>query len=998
MKKIVMMKRTEERLLEDIQTRALEVKLWGEKYTVFRNQENTHTVIVRQDSKGSVSVVVPDGHVFPVGVGGVGGNSKSKSGRKTRNKISSPVSAPVSVEQPRNEQDCTKEDHDNKWKESIPRIRKTGDGTERHIGDILVAYRSAQMTEQPGYFRPSWYDDSTVLPKGGSNGAMKFTCCKEGSSWLVKPIKVQRVNKSSCSDPNEWITLEEGAPKAWYCGDAVTAHETTDCLGNRHCLYASLAKMCGSSSFPDTAAPEGLSLEERILWHTGNILKRSCMVPEYESKDAEIRSGLKQSLEWLAKTGFSRIGILASALRASSILKSGIDTGTKRVRFPQRGFKDTSDDEKDIPREEDRNAKALLLALAVHCSGTIFYPVDSLNSWTFSPEATQHELRRVQLYADVMVDIASELAFGVAPESVEDGSENASVERALSYLKGSVKLFQHQLEGLEWSLDRERSEYKGGFIASDMGMGKSVQMLMLILCYSVERMGRTLIVAPNGLLMQPWYKEATDEKYWGKGARPFGNPLVYTKNKVNPNGRAPTVEQVKHAKLVIVSYDNLRGDDTLKNIPFKRVILDESSYIKNPTVLRSLAVRDLRAPFRWCLSGTPIENKPEDYMGQLLFLQIAPFYHQDWWHERYESDKHRMFHCTMFRRVVNGVIDAHMFDLPVIYAHMSDSERAVYDANKEKYARAALASHDQMGAGKQILNLLKLSNASQKVDLVAERCDLLINHEDYHQFEVSFEEAYYQGKLNEVIKECIGSKLANPDGLKQLRQLVSSGKLIPTRYSLAKHMDAHKDSDVTSNSNVNLEMIEDQCKSPELDYQWKYVVEGGGRDIHNSEKCVVFVQGKNRAALVAEGIRTRINSGNHSNKNHRVLVRGSSSAPDSASIIDDFQTSANARVLILNYRGGAHGLNLQVARNVFLLDSDWNPAILAQAVARCYRIGQTHDVYVHTLVTADSVEERVQQVVNKKLHIFRETINGVSRDVSTWEDIKSILQGCVSVS
>ncbi len=50
------------------------------------------------------------------------------------------------------------------------------------------------------------------------------------------------------------------------------------------------------------------------------------------------------------------------------------------------------------------------------------------------------------------------------------------------------------------------------------------------------------------------------------------------------------------------------------------------------------------------------------------------------------------------------------------------------------------------------------------------------------------------------------------------------------------------------------------------------------------------------------------------------------------------------------------GLNLQAADTVIFYDSDWNPAIDAQAQARAHRIGQTRKVLVLRLVTVGSIE------------------------------------------
>jgi len=56
-------------------------------------------------------------------------------------------------------------------------------------------------------------------------------------------------------------------------------------------------------------------------------------------------------------------------------------------------------------------------------------------------------------------------------------------------------------------------------------------------------------------------------------------------------------------------------------------------------------------------------------------------------------------------------------------------------------------------------------------------------------------------------------------------------------------------------------------------------------------------------------------------------------------------------------RAGGLGVNLQTADTVILYDSDWNPQVDLQAIARVHRIGQKNPVAALRLVTAGSVEQ-----------------------------------------
>jgi superfamily II DNA or RNA helicase len=80
-----------------------------------------------------------------------------------------------------------------------------------------------------------------------------------------------------------------------------------------------------------------------------------------------------------------------------------------------------------------------------------------------------------------------------------------------------------------------------------------------------------------------------------------------------------------------------------------------------------------------------------------------------------------------------------------------------------------------------------------------------------------------------------------------------------------------------------------------------------------------------------------------------------------------FQEDAGAPpIFILSVKAGGTGLNLTAASHVFHFDRWWNPAVEDQATDRAYRIGQRKAVQVHKLLCAGTVEEKVDQMLEKK--------------------------------
>ncbi|MGE8243411.1 MAG: DEAD/DEAH box helicase [Sphingobacterium sp.] len=84
------------------------------------------------------------------------------------------------------------------------------------------------------------------------------------------------------------------------------------------------------------------------------------------------------------------------------------------------------------------------------------------------------------------------------------------------------------------------------------------------------------------------------------------------------------------------------------------------------------------------------------------------------------------------------------------------------------------------------------------------------------------------------------------------------------------------------------------------------------------------------------------------------------------STVETFQNDDTCRVFLISLKAGGTGLNLTAADYVYILDPWWNPAAEAQAIDRCYRIGQDKHVMAYKIVCRDSVEERILELQASK--------------------------------
>jgi SNF2 family DNA or RNA helicase len=90
-------------------------------------------------------------------------------------------------------------------------------------------------------------------------------------------------------------------------------------------------------------------------------------------------------------------------------------------------------------------------------------------------------------------------------------------------------------------------------------------------------------------------------------------------------------------------------------------------------------------------------------------------------------------------------------------------------------------------------------------------------------------------------------------------------------------------------------------------------------------------------------------------------------------------------LFVLSVKAGGTGLNLTAASHVFHYDRWWNPAVEDQATDRAYRIGQKRAVQVHKLVSAGTVEEKIDRLLEQKRKLADKVVGQNERWISELE-------------
>jgi superfamily II DNA or RNA helicase len=163
----------------------------------------------------------------------------------------------------------------------------------------------------------------------------------------------------------------------------------------------------------------------------------------------------------------------------------------------------------------------------------------------------------------------------------------------------AAQLRPYQRDGFGWLASLWELEL-GGILADDMGLGKTLQALALI-CHARRRdpgLGPFLVVAPTSVVSN-----------WIAEARRFAPELRIepVTDTLARSGR--TIHEIAAADVAVTTYTLFRLEaDEYRRVAWAGLILDEAQYVKNHQAKTYRCVRELAAPFKLAITGTPMEN------------------------------------------------------------------------------------------------------------------------------------------------------------------------------------------------------------------------------------------------------------------------------------------------------------------------------------------------------------------------------------------------------
>lgn len=183
----------------------------------------------------------------------------------------------------------------------------------------------------------------------------------------------------------------------------------------------------------------------------------------------------------------------------------------------------------------------------------------------------------------------------------------------------SHKIYQY--DAVRWCLKNELTpktlyNVRGGIIAYEMGLGKTIIMIGLMYCNFVPQ---TLIVLPP-ILIEQWFSQI----YKTSGHKAL---IYHGKNK-----KKIKEIDLNEAPIVITSYYEIakkKKKSVIHEIIWSRVIFDEAHHLRNKKTASYKGAYNLPAKIRWLVSGTPVQNSYKDFYNLCSLIRLPKSFYKN---------------------------------------------------------------------------------------------------------------------------------------------------------------------------------------------------------------------------------------------------------------------------------------------------------------------------------------------------------------------------------
>ena len=332
---------------------------------------------------------------------------------------------------------------------------------------------------------------------------------------------------------------------------------------------------------------------------------------------------------------------------------------------------------------------------------------------------------------------------------------NERMNRFTKYLdRSKMDHKQYQIDGVRWILNNELNDepicgVRGGFIADEMGLGKTIMMIGTMLCNFVNK---TLIVLPPVLIDQ-WYLQI----YRTTGHK----ALIYH----GENKKQIDLEKLNEAKIVLTTYgaitlsrDQIKQQSLtmLHRVAWSRIIFDEAHHLRNSKTTRYIGARLLKARIRWLVSGTPIQNRKQDFYSLCAMIRLSASFYTD-------SDNLRIIARSFILKRTKKQVGINITEIHVDKNIVNWNNQKEMELSEEIHSALAF-SRVSSNKGKQIVNsigngalslLLRARQTCIYPKLMAKRLLELGHISDYCSYKEAFD---HSSKLDYAVDKILEKK------------------------------------------------------------------------------------------------------------------------------------------------------------------------------------------------------------------------------------------------
>ncbi|KAF9125782.1 DNA repair protein rad16 [Mortierella sp. 14UC] len=592
-----------------------------------------------------------------------------------------------------------------------------------------------------------------------------------------------------------------------------------------------------------------------------------------------------------------------------------------------------------------------------------------------------------------------------------------------------LTLLPFQREGLAWMRKQENTLFKGGILADEMGMGKTIQMISLLLA---EPGKPNLIVAPTVAIVQ-WRNEIMEHA-------PSLKVLIF-----HGSNRTESMSELMKQDVVLTTYAiiesgyrkqkygvrkkdvTVKEDSLLHRINWHRIVLDEAHNIKERSCNTARSAFALQSDRKWSLSGTPMQNRVGELYSLIRFMQADPFGYYyckkcpcKSLHWKYSNMKncddcgHRpMDHACWWNNEILKPIQNH--------GNQGVGEKAFLKLRKLldriMLRRTKVERADDLGLPPRKMTVARylfneeeedlyeslFSDTKRKFSTYVEQGTVLNNYANIFELLTKMRQMVDHPDL--VLKKVKPGQIGLPETLVcSICQEEAEDPIV----SKCHHLFCREDADqyITSSSveapecpvchiplSIDLEQptyvkaeTEEDAEVRHKTFARTSIVNRINMDTwRSSTKIEALVeqlyklQREDRSTksicfsqfvTFLDLIKWRLEKAGFK----CVKLDGHMTPFQRDASIKKFSNDPTVTVFLISLKAGGVALNLTAASRVFICDPWWNPAAELQAMDRIHRIGQYRPIVITRLIIENSIESRILQLQEKKQAMVDSTI------------------------